>query len=135
VPDVDNSRATDKSPSDACSSRPAAQDPDYRFTLANERTFLAWLRTALALIAGGVALASLAPAPNLREVRLPLAVGLLALALLLSAGSYWRWTRIERSMRLGRSLPHGVLPRLLAAGITTVATVLLVLVLSDLPRR
>ena len=30
------------------------EEPDYRFTLANERTFLAWLRTALALIAGGV---------------------------------------------------------------------------------
>ena len=31
-------------------------DPDYRFTLANERTFLAWIRTALALLAGGVLL-------------------------------------------------------------------------------
>jgi hypothetical protein len=34
------------------------QEPDYRFTFANERTFLAWIRTALALIAGGVAVAS-----------------------------------------------------------------------------
>jgi putative membrane protein len=31
-------------------------EPDYRFTLANERTFLAWIRTALALLAGGVLL-------------------------------------------------------------------------------
>ena len=29
---------------------------DYRFILANERTFLAWMRTALGLVAGGVAL-------------------------------------------------------------------------------
>ena len=35
-------------------------EPDPRFTLANERTFLAWIRTALALIAGGVALEALA---------------------------------------------------------------------------
>jgi putative membrane protein len=38
------------------------QEPDFRFTLANERTFLAWIRTALALIAGGVAVAQLVPA-------------------------------------------------------------------------
>ena len=33
----------------------AGKTPDYRFTLANERTFLAWIRTALALMAGAVA--------------------------------------------------------------------------------
>ena len=32
-----------------------AEHPDIRFTLANERTFLAWLRTAIGLIAAGVA--------------------------------------------------------------------------------
>ncbi len=32
----------------------AGKKPDYRFTLANERTFLAWIRTALALMAGAV---------------------------------------------------------------------------------
>uniref|UniRef100_UPI0021F2A03F DUF202 domain-containing protein n=1 Tax=Mycolicibacterium gadium TaxID=1794 RepID=UPI0021F2A03F len=39
--------------------RSVGSDPDYRFTLANEWTFLAWLRTGLALLAGAVALASL----------------------------------------------------------------------------
>ena len=43
-------------------SEPTEQEPDYRFTLANERTFLAWIRTALALIAGGVAVVQLVPA-------------------------------------------------------------------------
>ena len=41
--------------------RSVGEEPDYRFTLANERTFLAWIRTALALIAGGVALVQLVP--------------------------------------------------------------------------
>ena len=36
--------------------RSEGDDPDYRFTLANERTFLAWIRTALAILAGGVLL-------------------------------------------------------------------------------
>lgn len=26
------------------------EEPDYRLTLANERTFLAWIRTALAIL-------------------------------------------------------------------------------------
>ena len=39
--------------------RRVGRDPDYRFTLANERTFLAWIRTALALSAGGLASISL----------------------------------------------------------------------------
>lgn len=43
-------------------------EPDYRFTLANERTFLAWIRTALALIAGGVAVAQLLPRFRCRGV-------------------------------------------------------------------
>jgi hypothetical protein len=43
------------------------QEPDYRFTLANERTFLAWIRTALALIAGGVAVAQLVRRSESRE--------------------------------------------------------------------
>ena len=30
------------------------QEPDYRFTLANERTYLAYLRTSLACYAGGL---------------------------------------------------------------------------------
>ena len=34
-------------------------EPDYRFTLANERTFLAWIRTSLGLMAVGLAVAQL----------------------------------------------------------------------------
>jgi uncharacterized membrane protein YidH (DUF202 family) len=37
------------------------QHPDYRFTLANERIFLAWIRTSLALVAGGIAVVRLGP--------------------------------------------------------------------------
>jgi hypothetical protein len=36
-------------------------EPDYRFTYANERTFLAWVRTSVALIGVGVAAVQFLP--------------------------------------------------------------------------
>ena len=80
--------------------------PDYRFSLANERTFLAWIRTALGFLAAGVGLDQLAPdfaPPAIRE--------LLALLLCLFAGGlsiygYLRWLRNEKAMRLKEDLPY-----------------------------
>ena len=100
--------------------RSVGTDPDYRFTLANERTFLAWLRTALALLAGAVALASLVHDFGPREVRIAITALLLVLALVLTIGAYGRWERAERALRENRSLPMGVLPRLVIAGIVLV---------------
>ena len=100
--------------------RSVGTDPDYRFTLANERTFLAWLRTALALLAGAVALASLVHDFGPREVRIAITALLLVLALVLTVGAYGRWERAERALRENRSLPMGVLPRLVIAGIVLI---------------
>ncbi len=80
--------------------------PDYRFSLANERTFLAWIRTSLGFLAAGVGLDQLAPdfaTPVIRE--------LLALLLCLFAGGlaiygYLRWLRNEKAMRLKEDLPY-----------------------------
>lgn len=108
--------------------RSVGKDPDYRFSLANERTFLAWIRTALALLAGGVAAVQLVPAFKFHGGRLILGVTLLVLAIMVAAGSYYRWTANERAMRLGRSLQPSLVPRLLAAGLTLVALMALVLV-------
>ena len=79
-------------------------DPDPRFSLANERTFLAWVRTALALVAGAAAVDAL-PLPLPDAVQRALAAGL-ALAALLTALAAWRgWARTERAMREGAPLP------------------------------
>lgn len=79
-------------------------DPDPRFSLANERTFLAWARTGLALLAGAAALDAL-DLP-LHPVVKGLLAALLALAGMLVAGSAaWNWGRTERAMRLGTALP------------------------------
>lgn len=78
---------------------PGGEEPDLRFTLANERTFLAWIRTSLALLAGGIAVEAFTADLFLEPVRKGLATVLLLLGLFLSAGSAVRWLRVERSMR------------------------------------
>lgn len=111
--------------------REVGSDPDYRFTLANERTFLAWLRTGLALLAGAVALAGLLPDFGPRPARIALVVLLLVLSLVATAGAYVRWDRAERALREGRSLPFGLLPRLVVTGLVVVIAGIFVLALVE----
>src|SRR5262245_10852559 len=82
----------------------AGDEPDPRFSLANERTFLAWVRTALAMLAGGVALHALA-VPSTGWVRTVLVIALIGLGGLLCVFALVRWARIERAMRLRQPLP------------------------------
>ncbi|MBU3749591.1 MAG: DUF202 domain-containing protein [Mycobacterium sp.] len=103
-------------------------DPDYRFTLANERTFLAWLRTGLGLLAGAVALASLVHHFGPRPVRLGVTGMLLLLSLVVTVGAYLRWERAERAIREQRRLPVDPLPRILVAGVALVTIAVAVLV-------
>jgi len=96
------------------------REPDYRFTLANERTFLAWIRTSLALLAGGIALHALSG--SLAEsTRTVLAVAAVALSLALTVSSYLRWRRVQDAMRRGIPLPHPWAVPLLATGVAIVA--------------
>lgn len=102
-------------------------EPDPRFTLANERTFLAWIRTGLALIAGAVALEGFSI--NLDEgVRGVLAVVLICVGAAVSVGAGVRWLRVERAMRQGRSLPFPALIPFLVLATVLAAVILLVLV-------
>ncbi|KGI69391.1 DUF202 domain-containing protein [Mycolicibacterium rufum] len=96
---------------------PPSQEPDYRFTLANERTFLAWIRTALALIAGGVAIVQFAPAFGIAGVRHLLSVTLTAAGGVLAVLSVRRWQAVQDAMRTGADLPRTRVPLALAVGI------------------
>ena len=98
-------------------------DPDPRFSYANERTFLAWNRTSLALIAAGLAITTLLPKFHLHDGRRVVGVPLIALGALLALASYRRWEANERAMRLGEPLPPSRLPLILAIGIGLAALV------------
>jgi putative membrane protein len=97
-------------------------DPDVRFTFANERTFLAWNRTALALIAAGLAATQFLQF-NLHGLRLVIAVPLIILGAVLAVASYLHWEDNERAMRLKRPLRYSWMPRVLTGGIALIALV------------
>lgn len=102
------------------------EDPDPRFTLANERTFLSWIRTSLALLGGGIAVEALTQNVFDPPVRTLLAVVLLVLGALLAAGAFTRWLRVERSLRHKRSLPLPLIAPLLGIGAALISVVLIV---------
>ena len=106
---------------------PDGEEPDARFTLANERTFLAWIRTALALMAGGIGI-DMFRIGDLPEARQTLLTCMLLVAgTLLALGAGLRWWRVETALRHGRPLP--VSPMLPLVGILVATGAVLVTVL------
>lgn len=104
--------------------------PDYRFTLANERTFLAWVRTSLALMAAGVAIVQFVP--GLSAIRHALGFVLVTFGGALAAISYRHWEHNERAMRLGERLPYSLIPRATAAALALIALVTMALMINEL---
>jgi putative membrane protein len=102
-------------------------EPDVRFTYANERTFLAWNRTALALIATGVAATQLLPKFHVVYGRRLLGLPLIALGAVMAVASYRYWRRNETAMRRSEPLPRSPMPLVLALGIGVVAVIAVVL--------
>ncbi|MER7889462.1 DUF202 domain-containing protein [Micromonospora sp. NPDC094482] len=109
--------------------RSVGNTPDYRFSLANERTFLAWLRTALALVAGGLAVAQFLPPLPLRHLREAMAIALLLLGGAVAIRAVDHWARTERAIRLGEELPASRFPAVLALAVGLGALLLVVAVL------
>ncbi len=102
--------------------RSVGSDPDYRFTLANERTFLSWIRTSLALVAGGLA--------DVAGIEI-LGVLVLALAFVAAGTAYRRWAMNERAIRLDEPLPPSVLPQVMTVGVALIGLVAVVLLIVD----
>jgi len=109
-------------------------EPDPRFTFANERTFLAWSRTALALVVAGLGIVQLLPPfPGVPAGRHLLGVPLIVLGAVLAVVAYREWFRNQRALRRGEPLPRSVMPWILAATIAGMAVIsAIVLLLSAL---
>lgn len=101
------------------------EEPDYRFTLANERTFLAWIRTSLALMAAAVAVVHLLPRLDIPGARRTLGALLIAAALIISVYAYPRWLAVQRAMRTSESLPRSLLLPMTAGVLTVVGLIAL----------
>lgn len=109
--------------------RKTGTTPDYRFSLANERTFLAWIRTSLALLAGAVAIDQLAPSIAPDPVRIALCVILALIGAGLAALAYHRWGRMEAAMRQDIELPFSRLLLLMTIVVALAAFTFGVLIL------
>jgi len=110
-------------------------EPDPRFTLANERTFLAWSRTALALVAAGLGIVQLLPPfPGVPLGRHLVGIPLIILGAVIAVTAYVDMTRNQRALRRRLPLPRSLLPRMLAATIGGVAATAAVVVLVSATR-
>jgi putative membrane protein len=110
---------------------PDGLDPDgldYRMSLAAERTYLAYVRTALALLAAGVAVVGALPHAGHEDLRRAAGVLLVLAGLLVAATARQRWRAIDDAMRRGTALPRGITPVVLTVGVLAAGALALVLV-------
>lgn len=105
-------------------------EPDYRFSLANERTFLAWIRTALAMLAGGVVLHQFGTALQPRWLVAAISMSIAVFAGFMGAGAYLRWRGTEIAMRHSRPLPPSLLIPLLSAAVALLSLAAALLVVA-----
>lgn len=108
----------------------ADHEPDYRFTLANERTFLAWLRTAMALLAAAVAIVQLVPELGFDGARRLVGALLGALGTAIAVGATIRWRTVQSAMRRDSDLPATRMPVLLSGTLTLLSVAVLALLLA-----
>ena len=103
--------------------------PDTQSELANERTYLAWLRTGLALMAVGVAAERVLPAEGIIWARQLIGVSLIVAGVLTAGLARWRWERVDRAVRAGDPIPRPDLGYLVTAAIVLngLATIVLLL--------
>lgn len=104
---------------------PGGEEPDPRFTLANERTFLAWTRTSLAFLAGGIAFEAFPVSGIPDTLRTTVALLIIAVGMLIAAGAAARWRNVELAMRRARPLPvPAIIPILSLAALVASAVVM-----------
>jgi putative membrane protein len=109
---------------------PPLSEPDYRMSLAAERTYLAYQRTALALSAAGVAVVGALPGAGALTLRRITGALLVLMATMVAATARIRWLEVDRAMRQGAPLPPSRTTLPLSVGVTVVTVLGLVAVAS-----
>ena len=104
---------------------PKETEPDYRFTLANERTFLAWERTSLGLLAAAVAIVQFVPEFAIPGARHVVGAFLTILAMLSAGLGLYRWRQVDAAMRRGLPLPRQRAPAVLGLGLVLLGVLVL----------
>ncbi|HYN76000.1 MAG TPA: DUF202 domain-containing protein [Candidatus Limnocylindria bacterium] len=103
-------------------------EPDYRMSLAAERTYLAYIRTSLALLVAGVAVVGAFQEAGYLGLRRLIGVVLVLLGLLVGGFARARWREVDRAMRLNEPLPRGRTEVPIAIGVVIAGLLCLVLV-------
>lgn len=96
-------------------------DPDVRFLLANERTLLAWVRTAVAVIAGGLAVLQFATSLPSRTT---IGVAIILVGAVCAVLGLVRYRAADRAIRHGRLPSHGRGPEAVAVGVVVIGVAL-----------
>ena len=104
-----------------------SEEPDYRFTYANERTFLAWVRTAVALIGVGVAAVQFLPPLEVAGGRRAVGTAFIVLGAVICVVARRQWAANDRAMRAGAELPASRLVPVVTVGVVLLAVVVAVL--------
>ena len=110
-------------------SRKTGSTPGYRFSLANETTFLDWIRTSLALIVGSLTIDQLFPDIAPAPLRISMCVALAIIGAVLAVVAYRRWAQMEVAMRTNRELPFSGVMLVMTVGVAAAAFILAVLLL------
>ncbi|WP_435235050.1 YidH family protein [Psychromonas sp. PT13] len=109
--------------------RSLGKAPDYRFSLANERTYLAWIRTAMALLAGAIAIDQLTPELANPLIRIFLSTFLCLCSGLLALFAYRRWASNERAMRNNSELSYTKFLKIISGIVIFLTTIIIIAIL------
>ncbi|MBD8507692.1 DUF202 domain-containing protein [Hoyosella sp. G463] len=105
--------------------------PDERFTLASERTFLAWIRTSLGLMVAGIALIHVVPEFANETIRSLIGGLLVVLAGTAAAAGLSRWHVVERALRTGSDMPGSKHLVALTTVVVLVSAIAVIAIIAD----